>query len=47
MPTAAARSDLLAALYEAFNARRIDAVLEHLSDDVDWANAWEGGRLRG
>jgi hypothetical protein len=45
--TAAGRAQLIAALYAAFNARRIDVVLEHLSDDVDWANAWEGGRLRG
>jgi len=45
--TAVGRAQLIAALYAAFNARRIDVVLEHLSDDVDWANAWEGGRLRG
>lgn len=25
----------------------MDIVLEHLSDDVDWPNAWEGGRLHG
>jgi hypothetical protein len=41
------RADRLAALYAAFNARRLDVVLEHLSDDVDWQNAWEGGRLHG
>jgi ketosteroid isomerase-like protein len=41
------RADRLAALYAAFNARRLDDVLQHLSDDVDWPNAWEGGRLRG
>jgi hypothetical protein len=34
-------------LYEAFNARDIDAVLDAMTDDVDWPNAWEGGRLRG
>jgi hypothetical protein len=34
-------------LYEAFNARDTDAVLDALTDDVDWPNAWEGGRLRG
>ena len=37
----------LRALYAAFNAREIDAVLAALDEDVDWANAWEGGRLRG
>lgn len=35
------------ALYTAFNARDIDAVLATLAEDVDWPNAWEGGRLRG
>jgi ketosteroid isomerase-like protein len=34
-------------LYAAFNARDIDAVLDAMTDDVDWPNAWEGGRLRG
>jgi hypothetical protein len=34
-------------LYAAFNARDIDAVLGAMTDDVDWPNAWEGGRLRG
>ena len=34
-------------LYAAFNARDIDAVLARLDADVDWPNAWEGGRLRG
>ena len=37
----------LRALYAAFNAREIDVVLAALADDVDWPNAWEGGRLRG
>ena len=37
----------LRALYDAFNARDIDAVLAALAEDVDWPNAWEGGRLRG
>jgi ribosomal protein S18 acetylase RimI-like enzyme len=37
----------LRALYEAFNARDIDVVLAALAPDVDWPNAWEGGRLRG
>jgi hypothetical protein len=37
----------LRALYAAFNERDIDAVLETMADDVDWPNAWEGGRLQG
>ena len=34
-------------LYERFNARDIDAVLVHLTQDVDWPNGWEGGRIQG
>jgi len=34
-------------LYEAFNRRDIDAVLAMMSRDVDWPNAWKGGRLTG
>jgi nuclear transport factor 2 (NTF2) superfamily protein len=37
----------LRGLYDAFNARDIDTVLAAMTDDVDWPNAWEGGRLRG
>ena len=37
----------LRGLYDAFNARDADAVLAAMADDVDWPNAWEGGRLRG
>jgi hypothetical protein len=37
----------LRSLYAAFNACDIDGVLAATSDDVDWPNAWEGGRLRG
>ncbi|HUA02910.1 MAG TPA: nuclear transport factor 2 family protein [Solirubrobacteraceae bacterium] len=37
----------LTALYTAFNARDIDTVLVAMTDDVEWPNAWEGGRLRG
>jgi hypothetical protein len=39
--------DLLRAIYEAFNAREIDAVLLEMTADVDWPNAWEGGRVHG
>jgi ketosteroid isomerase-like protein len=34
-------------LYERFNARDIDAVLAHLTDDVEWPNGWEGGYVHG
>ena len=37
----------LESLYAAFNARDIDAVLAAMTDDVDWPNAWEGGRVHG
>lgn len=37
----------LQTLYAAFNARDLDAVLAAMHEDVDWPNAWEGGRLRG
>jgi hypothetical protein len=39
--------ELLRTVYAAFNARDIDAVLVAMTDDVDWPNAWEGGRLMG
>jgi ketosteroid isomerase-like protein len=35
------------ALYTAFNARDIDAALAAMHPDVDWPNAWEGGRVHG
>jgi ketosteroid isomerase-like protein len=38
---------LIRDLYASFNARDIEAVLAHLDPDVDWPNAWEGGRLQG
>ena len=39
--------DLLMNVYSAFNARDIDNVLAALSEDVDWPNGWEGGRVYG
>ena len=39
--------ELLRTIYAAFNARDIDGVLAAMTDDVDWPNAWEGGRLVG
>ena len=38
---------LLRRTYAAFNARDVDAVIAVLHSDVDWPNAWEGGRVRG
>src|SRR5262245_55900106 len=38
---------LIRDLYASFNARDIDAVLAALAPDVDWPNAWEGGRVHG
>lgn len=38
---------LVRALYDAFNARDLDAVLAAMTADVDWPNGWEGGRLHG
>src|SRR4051812_50074344 len=40
-------TDRFTALYEAFNARDVDAVLAHLAPDVDWPDAWHGGRVIG
>jgi len=40
-------ADRLRALYRGFNARDIDAVISQMTSDVDWPNAWEGGRLSG
>ena len=39
--------ELIPALYRAFNEREIEAVLELMHPDVDWPNAWEGGRVHG
>ena len=38
---------LLRDLYAAFNARDVDAVLRALHAEVDWPNAFEGGRVVG
>jgi hypothetical protein len=39
--------DRFAALYDAFNARDIDGVLAQFAPDVDWPDAWHGGRVVG
>jgi hypothetical protein len=41
------REAQLRTTYAAFNARDTDGVLAQLTDDVDWPNAWEGGRVVG
>jgi ketosteroid isomerase-like protein len=38
---------ILRAAYMAFNARDIEAALELMHPEVDWPNAWEGGRVVG
>ena len=38
---------LFHSMYDAFNRRDIDAVFEHMSDDVDWPKAFLGGRAIG
>ena len=38
---------ILRAAYAAFNARDLDAAIELMHPEVDWPNAWEGGRVRG
>jgi hypothetical protein len=40
-------TDRFTALYDAFNARDIDAVLAQFAPDVDWPDAWRGGRVVG
>jgi hypothetical protein len=41
------REETLRWTYQAFNDRDIDAVLERVHPEVDWPNAWEGGRVVG
>jgi hypothetical protein len=38
---------LLRGAYEAFNARDVEAVVALMHPDVDWPNAFEGGRVHG
>lgn len=47
MAVAMSDEDTLRAAYEAFNARDIDATLALMHPEVDWPNAWEGGRVTG
>jgi len=39
--------DVLRAAYEAFNTRDLESALELMHPEVDWPNAWEGGRVVG
>ena len=41
------REPRLRALYAAFNRRDADTALAGMTDDVDWPNGWEGGRVEG
>lgn len=34
-------------IYRAFNAREIEWLLAQMTEEVDWPNAWEGGRAVG
>jgi ketosteroid isomerase-like protein len=43
----AADEDTLRSAYAAFNARDVEAALALMHPDVDWPNAWEGGRVVG
>ncbi|HEX7058444.1 MAG TPA: nuclear transport factor 2 family protein [Solirubrobacterales bacterium] len=38
---------ILRAAYRAFNARDVEAAVELMHPEVDWPNAWEGGRVVG
>lgn len=39
--------EFLRGLYQSFNSRDIDGVIEALAEEVVWANAMEGGHERG
>lgn len=39
--------DRIRNFYSAFNRRAVDTVLAAMTDDVDWPNGWEGGRIAG
>jgi ketosteroid isomerase-like protein len=38
---------ILRSAYKAFNARDVEAAIKLMHPDVDWPNAWEGGRVVG
>ena len=39
--------EVLRRAYRAFNDRDVDAAVELMHPEVDWPNAWQGGRVRG
>lgn len=39
--------ELLRSAYRAFNGRNIEAAIALMHEEVDWPNAWEGGRVVG
>ncbi|MGB7589221.1 MAG: nuclear transport factor 2 family protein [Solirubrobacterales bacterium] len=47
MPDQAAAEAILRATYRAFNARDVDAAIALMHPQVNWPNAWEGGRVTG
>jgi len=47
VPRMAEHEALMRSAYEAFNAQDIDAAVRLMHPDVDWPNAWEGGRVVG
>jgi ketosteroid isomerase-like protein len=38
---------VLCSAYKAFNPRDVEGALELMHPEVDWPNAWEGGRVVG
>lgn len=40
-------TELIKHLYEDFNARKMDAILANLTEDVMWANGMDGGYVHG
>jgi ketosteroid isomerase-like protein len=42
-----AEEALLCRAYRAFNEGDVEAALETMHPEVDWPNAWEGGRVSG
>jgi ketosteroid isomerase-like protein len=38
---------VLRSAYAAFNVRDVEAAIELMHSEVDWPNAWEGGRVVG
>jgi ketosteroid isomerase-like protein len=47
LPAVRSAEDVLRAAYAAFNARDVGAALELMHPEVNWPNAWEGGRVLG